>query len=316
MEINRETANRLWVKQFGRKVKARDFAGREIDKAAYDCRNSKYGWNVDHIYPESKGGKTNDSNLICCHMKTNSEKADKFPCFSANGKQFEIRRRQNHYEIFEKNGTGQSDIVNFYDAGQGIEAWNSCEKEPEYTYIGYAKINLDFNPLKHPNFNRHFRNFLGELFRADAIFSQKNVCYSLSSESWTFTVVCFDVPLKEDTQTLLDQCILLNTYAQYLFEPSYGCKIRIFCGLKPYDSRCDITWRTVEQDIIYCTCESFQECFRSEHLAIHGMVKCNTNANNELENCDYHPGIHREREGYFPYNVVFTDLAKRLEKLR
>ena len=51
MDLNKETASRLWVKQFGKKQKAIDFAGREIAKAAYNDRNSNYGWNVDHILP-------------------------------------------------------------------------------------------------------------------------------------------------------------------------------------------------------------------------------------------------------------------------
>ena len=51
MDLNKETAMRLWVKQFGKRQKATDFAGREMAKAAYNDRGSKYGWNVDHIFP-------------------------------------------------------------------------------------------------------------------------------------------------------------------------------------------------------------------------------------------------------------------------
>ena len=65
MNLNKETALRLWTKQFGKRQKALDFAGREIAKAAYNDRNSNYGWNVDHIFPLSRGGKTADYNLIC-----------------------------------------------------------------------------------------------------------------------------------------------------------------------------------------------------------------------------------------------------------
>ena len=68
MELNKETANRLWVKQFGKRQKAFDFARREIAKASYNDRNSNFGWNVDHILPESRGGKTADHNLICCSI--------------------------------------------------------------------------------------------------------------------------------------------------------------------------------------------------------------------------------------------------------
>ena len=99
MVINRETAMKLWVKAYGKATRVKDFAGREMDKAAYDQRGSEFGWNIDHILPQSRGGKTNESNLICCHILTNDEKADKFPCFTANGKRFEIVKVENHYEI-------------------------------------------------------------------------------------------------------------------------------------------------------------------------------------------------------------------------
>ena len=54
MDLNRETAMRLWGKSFGKETKVRDFTGREIAKGAYNDRNSEYGWNVDHILPQSK----------------------------------------------------------------------------------------------------------------------------------------------------------------------------------------------------------------------------------------------------------------------
>ena len=93
MDLNRETAMWLWNKSFGKDTKAVDFAGRTIAKGAYNDRNSEFGWNVDHILPQSKGGATADYNLICCHIKTNDEKADTFPCFNANGIAFERRGR-------------------------------------------------------------------------------------------------------------------------------------------------------------------------------------------------------------------------------
>jgi len=99
MELNRETAMRLWNKTFGKEISAHDFAGRKIVKGAYNDRNSEFAWNVDHVYPQSKGGATNDSNLIVCHILTNDEKANKFPCFTTNKKKFEILKVQNHYEI-------------------------------------------------------------------------------------------------------------------------------------------------------------------------------------------------------------------------
>lgn len=92
MDLNHETAMRLWNKQFGKETKVKDFTGREISKGAYNQRGSEYGWNVDHILPQSQGGKTVDYNLICCHIKTNDEKADKFPCFVANSKNLKLSK--------------------------------------------------------------------------------------------------------------------------------------------------------------------------------------------------------------------------------
>ena len=97
MDLNRETAMRLWNKSFGKESKVKDFAGRIMAKGAYNDRNSEFGWNVDHILPQSKGGATADHNLVCCHIKTNDEKADSFPCFNANGVSYEIVKVQNHY---------------------------------------------------------------------------------------------------------------------------------------------------------------------------------------------------------------------------
>ena len=43
MNLNRETAMRLWVKSFGKETKVKDFTGRTIAKGAYNDRNSEFG---------------------------------------------------------------------------------------------------------------------------------------------------------------------------------------------------------------------------------------------------------------------------------
>ena len=152
MVINRATAMLLWNKSFGKSSKAKDFAGREMLKAAYDDRGSKYGWNIDHILPKSRGGKTTESNLICCHIKTNDEKADKFPCFTANGKKFEIVKVQNHYEIREikpsvKDVTSSNNeedaSINFYDSAAGIHFYKSLKGiQNKKIFVGTIIIDL------------------------------------------------------------------------------------------------------------------------------------------------------------------------------
>lgn len=100
MNINKNNALSLWNSKYGKKTQiAKDYANRIMHKSAYGNKNSEYGWNIDHILPISKGGKNNNSNLICSHIKTNEEKANKYPVFKANGKTFEILKVNNHFVI-------------------------------------------------------------------------------------------------------------------------------------------------------------------------------------------------------------------------
>jgi hypothetical protein len=222
MDLNKETASRLWVKQFGKKQKAVDFSGRTIARAAYNDRNSEYGWNVDHILPESRGGKTADHNLICCHILTNDEKADKFPCFKANGKEFEIQNRQNHYEIIARSAEEddpQEEAINFLDAAQGLEYWKQCRADGKDVFVGYVKIKVETENESDQLLER-YRNFLSELFDTDLIFveQQQSGFYTLSGyakRTFVYTVIIDSIPTKDDTQNLLDNCVILNTYSLY-----------------------------------------------------------------------------------------------------
>ena len=55
----------------------KDSCGALIKKGAHGDRDSKYGWEIDHIVPVARNGSDNDSNLQPLHWKNNSEKADK-----------------------------------------------------------------------------------------------------------------------------------------------------------------------------------------------------------------------------------------------
>ena len=219
----------LWNKSFGKSSKAKDFAGREMLKAAYDDRGSKYGWNVDHILPKSKGGKTTESNLICCHIKTNDEKADKFPCFTANGRKFEIIKVQNHYEIREvkpsvkdvtSSNNEEDNSINFYDSAAGIRFYKSL-KGVQNKKIFVGTVIIDLFGVE----TSAVVDFITELF-CDQI-----VTYSKRNNS--FVVIVKDYSMqKEDTAELLDQCVLLNTYLNCYFKKNSIIKdYQIFYGI-------------------------------------------------------------------------------------
>lgn len=313
MDINKETANRLWVQQFGKRQKAIDFSGREIAKAAYNDRNSDYGWNVDHILPQSRGGKTVDYNLICCHILTNGEKADKFPCFKANSKEFKIQRRQNHYEIVARvaeQNEEDNETVNFLDVAQGLECWRQCKSYNENVFTGYVKIRVEISNESNQLLER-YEKFLMELFGAEDIFVEDNSEYYITpigvngrwyKRIYIFTIIVSDIPTKEDTENLLTDCVTLNTYSIYFINNTGLESIQIVCGMKPYDSYFTMSLNC-KKEILEEQVQFIDSC----SLAIDELVKINTSAKKELKDIF-------SQNGFYPYNFIFKKLEENLKK--
>jgi hypothetical protein len=316
MELNKETALRLWTQQFGSKQKAFDFSGREIARAAYNNRDSKFGWNVDHIMPQSRGGKTADHNLVCCHILTNDEKADKFPCFKANGKEYRIEKRQNHYEIIpavEESNTKnpqpkKSKTINFYDAAQGLKYWDSYQESDSKLFVGYAKIEVQLNQSTYysrrrigdssasDDFLDRYLRFLKKIFGKDYVFLEKASGYSTR---YIFTVIDSSVDTKEETENLLDKCVLLNTYTDYFVSHQKCQSICIVCGMKCYDDNKGLA-ENFKRDII-----NKQVSFQYK-MSIDELIKINTTANDKVSK-----GYYSE---FYEYNYVFTKLQEDLKK--
>ena len=306
--VNKETASRLWVQQFGKRQKAIDFSGREIAKAAYNDRNSDYGWNVDHILPQSRGGKTVDYNLICCHILTNDEKADKFPCFKANAKAFEIQKRQNHYEIIARTAEQkeEDEVINFLDVAQGLKCWKQCKSYSGNVFVGYVKIRVEISNESDQLLER-YRKFLHELFGTESIFAEddgKNYLNSYHVQGgqhnrvYIFTVIAGDVPT--DVENLLDDCVTLNTYSTYFTNCTGFERIQIVCGMECYDNQF-IMSLNCKEDIIE------KEVRFIDSLTIDELVKDNTRAEKRLK--DISP-----QKGFYPYNFIFKELGENLEK--
>ena len=311
MELNKETANRLWVKQFGKKQKAVDFAGREIAKASYNDRNSNFGWNVDHILPESRGGKTADHNLICCNIKTNDEKADRFPAFKANGRQFEIRHRENHYEITEKSrkveDRNDDDSVNFYDVSQGLKCWDKCGSNEHEVFVAFAKIRLEVPYNKDSVINK-FREFIKQMFDTDNIYEYRNIIFSsFGSTSVTFTIVDYNIPTKDDSEEWLNRCILLNTYRDYLISKTDINNLRILCGIYCYENE------TKMRSSVFNKIINRNNMLFNENLMVNELMKINTSAEKELIDTQPIP-IGTSNSNWYPYNIVFTRLSANLQK--
>lgn len=299
MVINHETAMSLWSKRYGKANKVKDFAGREMLKAAYNDRNSEYGWNVDHIFPQSKGGKTTESNLICCHILTNDEKGDKFPCFTANGKQFEIIKVENHYEIREKNADKKqitntdTEVVNFYDATAGVRFFKTLKGiQNKRPFVGTVVIELDnVTAIAIVDFIRN-------------MFSDKMISFDSHYNNIMIYVVDYNMPQKENTADMLERCIVLNTYLSHYFKPmDVVDAYNIFYGEHREEDR---------QSTI--TSQNGYDAYAYNSLYINELVvNSNENAAKNLDG-EYAIGHDYMNNAVYKYDYIKTKLAENLDK--
>lgn len=300
MELNRETAMRLWNKTFGKETSVQDFTGRKIVKGAYNDRNSEFAWNVDHIYPQSKGGATNDSNLIVCHVLTNDEKANKFPCFTANKKKFEILKVQNHYEIKslsnnKKEEQQQKDVADFLDSASGIRLFKTLKGiQNKPRFVGSVFIKLENVE------NTAIIDFIEKLF------DEENISFSVSKNYYsTITTILlknYDMPFKEDINNLLDKCIILNTYLSNYFKEkqlitSYEILFRVDSFAKKVDMYIN------DQTINFNHLRS-NNC--SNTLFINEGVVINTDVSKDIK--------YDIQSEYYEYNYIYTNLKENLIK--
>ena len=311
MDLNRETAMRLWNKTFGKVTKVCDFAGREMMKGAYNDRKSDYGWNVDHILPQSKGGVTADHNLVCCHIKTNDEKADKFPCFTANEKKFEIIKVQNHYEIriLDKTSSNEKaderEETNFFDHSSAIKLYKEFKGlQTKTRFVGTVEIILKgINGA-----DTAITDFIETLFiTEDVQFAGGDNSY-YSGTNVRLLVKNYEMFLKENISQLLDKCILLNTYLSYYFKPigainDYFINFRVddYSDRKEmykYDSKLKFPSR-------------FDLTRTEARLRINNLVITNSlEAQERFKTSSISSNI----DVFYDYPYVYTNLAKNLEK--
>lgn len=77
---------RVWeeaqkVDGYNSELVRKDCCGAWIVKSEYG-KTTPFGWEVDHAYPESKGGRTEPINLRAMHWENNRSKADDFPVYT------------------------------------------------------------------------------------------------------------------------------------------------------------------------------------------------------------------------------------------
>ena len=294
MVLNRETALRLWNKRYGKATTVKDFTGREMDKGAYNDRNSAKGWNVDHILPQSKGGVTAEHNLAICNIQTNDEKADKFPSFKANGIVFDIVKVQNHYEYRTRKDTPKveedDEDVDFMDSSSGIRFFKDLKGiQNKPRFVGSILIrlkNVESTAL---------------IDRIEKYFDKENISYSMSKDVTRIIVKNYNMPLREDISELLDKCIVLNTYLKHYFLPmEYISGYDIIFRADYYEKKEERYIRSQRIDFREIENANFDNA-----LFINNMVWNNSEAKGKMQ---------FNSSGYEAYDYVYTELAKNLDK--
>jgi hypothetical protein len=71
--LDHKKAMNLWEQTYGKETEARDYRNRSIRKEAYGQQNSKFGWDVHHKVPTSRGGTDAYENLQIVHVITHDE---------------------------------------------------------------------------------------------------------------------------------------------------------------------------------------------------------------------------------------------------
>lgn len=309
VDLTTKVAMAIWKKHYGKNLVVNDFSGRRIDKQAYGQPGSDYGWTITHILPKKHGGKSVESNLICAHILTDKEKADNYPVFSANGKQFEIVKVGDHHEIKEKaavkntattsesndtaNKNSEDCGINFFDTTAGIKCYESYKK----VFCGSVSIEIE-----RPE-NAAIVDFIKELFGEDSVSVESGTSYYYNNQI-TVRVSNIRLATKTAIQELLDNCILLNSYLKHYF----------------------LRKKVIKQYIIFCEAHTQSDelkCIKMQNkhkgyyvrdkLLINEFIRIYTDAE---KNRNENQSIDTDSLGYkvYEYDYWWTKVKENLEK--
>lgn len=83
--FNEGTIQAVWekanvVEGYNPEIWRQDFAGAWMRRDLYGT-NQAFGWEIDHLNPQSKGGNDSIGNLNPLHWQNNRRKADDYPRF-------------------------------------------------------------------------------------------------------------------------------------------------------------------------------------------------------------------------------------------
>lgn len=86
--FSKDTIDKVWnkaqtVPNYDPALFRKDAAGAWMFYNGYGDRNNAFGWEIDHVYPESLGGDENLVNLRAMQWENNLSKGDDYPVYQA-----------------------------------------------------------------------------------------------------------------------------------------------------------------------------------------------------------------------------------------
>lgn len=306
--ISRAYAMKYWEEFYGNATEVEDFAGRKMIKSDYNSSyNEECAWVIARKGPTSTYGNWDRPNLVCCHKKTDEEKGSDFPLFRANGKTFEVIKVQGKPVIREKveayvdNSPEDMTRVNFWEAKSGIKFFKGLTKiQAEPRFVGTILVRIIS------------RENTGIVDFVEKFYERENISYSLGTDperSETRVVAkAYNLPLRNDTQLLLNKCMVLNTYMQkYFLRRGIVSSYELYYRLDYYEEKTEMYLQSQKLsaynfELAHDENEPLQNC-----LYLSRNVVENTSAGEVLTispDCEYSE-----------YTGVFEYLGNELEKI-
>lgn len=89
MGFDADTIENVWSKGmtvdgYDKDLIRKDCCGAWIMREAYGNREDDFGWEIDHVYPKSRGGDDNLDNLRPMQWQNNDSKQDDYPTYNAS----------------------------------------------------------------------------------------------------------------------------------------------------------------------------------------------------------------------------------------
>ena len=251
--------------------------------------------------------------MVCCHIKTNDEKADKFPCFKANGIAFEIVKIQNHYEIRAKEKKTEkesdSDELDLFDSASGVRFFKKLKGiQNKKRFVGTVFIKL------YGLTNTALVDFIEEMMETENL-SFKTESSSIYGDDLIIVVHNYDMPLKDDISELLDKCVLLNTYLSKYFASceyikGFDIYYRVDCfedKFSMYKELANINYTNMNYSTnTYFIMGIYSQQRYHDSLFVNGLVLENTEAGDKVTK--------QANSEYTEYNFIFTKLSENLKK--